>query len=316
LVPLRTGKYFLLAQKKDRFMKKLLMVFMAVLFGHIAEGQDLIRIPFGSTPNIDGLISIAEWGDADSVSISIAGGTKKVGVLFKHDSTNLHIAYLGHLESSMIRFPELTLDVNNSKSIGWEADDWWFHVSATDCEYQGASDNYSNCQVVRPNWTAVPNITSGAPFTDTIEIQIPLSTVNIDIASIDTIGISFVVSNTISIIEQWPASSNIGSPATWANAVFLPKATSSLIEAKKQSPIIDLFPNPSKGLVHLKVSEIKEPFDIKVVDVFGKVVFLQHYDGVLPHRDVRIDLGNERASVYMLQLVSEQGIHTQRLMIQ
>src|SRR5688572_2663346 len=126
---------------KAKLLSTLVLVFF--LRTYVCLAQTFI-IPEGTTPVMDGAVNSGEWSDADSVTINISASVE-CKVLFKHDCSNLYLAYLDNLESMAALFPEVLIDVNNSKSASWEADDWWFHVSATDCYYQGAYAVYSNC---------------------------------------------------------------------------------------------------------------------------------------------------------------------------
>ena len=224
----------------------MLVTFSGLLFSQ----STTLCIPYSTPAVIDGVISSGEWTGADSVQIMI-NNFKKVTVLIKHDSTALYFAYLNHLESSM-RFPEILLDINNDKSNTWQNDDWWFHVSATDCESNGMPANYSNCLVVQQNWEAVPNMVSGLPNTDTIEIKIPFFKAGIDLTVHDTIGIAFDVTNTVNAWNYWPAGANINTPSTWAQAVFC-LAVTGLSPATERKETI-LFPNPSSGYFKLQSS--------------------------------------------------------------
>jgi hypothetical protein len=202
--------------------------------------QTTICIPYGAPSVIDGNISIGEWSDADTVQITVSVN-KKVTVKYKHDSLNLYLAYCKNLESAL-RFPEVVMDINNDKSTSWMADDWWFHVSATDCESNMTPNNYSNCLAVQPGWQAIPNMVSGPPYTDTIEIKIPFVKVGINLHTNDTIGLAFDVTNTSTIWNYWPLGSVINNPSTWANAVFC--ATTVGLNDLNFNRHTKIFPNP------------------------------------------------------------------------
>lgn len=183
------------------------------------HSQGTIDIPFATTPSVDGVVSPGEWIDANSKPIVLGSGDK-VSVLFKHNGQSLFFAYQGNLESA-IRFPEILLDVLNNKSTEWDENDWWFHASATDCEFQGDHSTYTNCEVEKTGWRAAPNMTQGGDATDTIEIEIPFALIGIDAAKLPaTIGLSLEVTNTFSAWEHWPSTAAIDDPSTWGNAVI------------------------------------------------------------------------------------------------
>lgn len=199
-----------------------------------------ICIPEGIPVMVDGVNGGLEWVDADSVEIIISG-SRKVSVKYKHDGSNLFFAFIKNLESAG-RFPEVLIDVGNNKTQTWNQDDFWFHVSATDCSSIGEYGNYSNCSLKQPDWEGVPNTESGPPSTDFIEIKIPFGTIKLQSLS-DTIGISFNVTNTATAWSFWPTTALTNSPSTWANAYFCTKTTGVLDKQNNNLPLL-FYPNP------------------------------------------------------------------------
>ena len=269
--------------------------------------QQTICIPYGAPSVIDGIISTGEWSDADSVQIAISA-SQVVTVKLKHDSLNLYLSYCKNLESAF-RFPEVVMDINNDKSNTWMADDWWFHVSATDCEWNGAPSNFSNCLAVQPGWEAVPNMLSVPPYKDTIEIKIPFLKVGINLLMHDTIGLAFDVTNTSTIWNYWPSGSNINNPSTWANAVFC-HATTGLNELNFKNHI-KIFPNPSGG--KFTIQSLKKCEKIEIFNVFGFLV----YSSQINSDRFDIDLSNESKGIYFCNLFSsEKNFLSEKIIIE
>jgi hypothetical protein len=99
-------------------------------------------------------------------------------------------------------------------------DDWWFHVSATDCEARGTYFVWDDCSVVQSDWQGVPNFASGpdpVPL-DTFEIEIPFDKIGIILG--DTIGIGFDVEYVPTEYGFWPEGMTMESPATWGTAII------------------------------------------------------------------------------------------------
>jgi hypothetical protein len=225
------------------------------------------NIPEGTTPVMDGSVSAAEWSDADSVTINISANISCT-VLFKHDCNSLYLTYLDNLESMAALFPEVLLDVNNSKSTSWETDDWWFHVSATDCHYQGAYAVYSNCLVTQSSWTGIPNFVSGPPNTDTVEIKIPFATVNISL--LQTIGIAFVLTNTASVWHLWPLTATTASPATWGTATLT--CSSIDINENPAEDSFSIYHSPSANEIIIDSKKENNIYSIDIIDLTGRVI--------------------------------------------
>ncbi|MBM2816832.1 MAG: hypothetical protein HW421_3594 [Ignavibacteria bacterium] len=222
-------------------MKKSFLPYLvfALLGLNSLSALDTIKLNYGSTPKIDGVITAGEWSDAAKVQITSAGN-KIINIYYKHDGKNLLFAYLDNLGSAKYRFPEILLDIKNDKSKGWMNDDWWFHVSSTNCVSNGSHSNYSNCRTVQPDWEA-NNFNIKLP--DTVEIKIPFSKVGFDTAK-KTIGIAFDVTNTSNAWEFWPPNTYINSPETWAVGMLLFEPTDVNDALVIDKNTIRTYPNP------------------------------------------------------------------------
>jgi hypothetical protein len=256
-------------------MKRIILLFCALVFtGLLAKAEETIKIPCGKEVVMDGHINGEEWSDANSISLSIMAGTNEVVVLMKHDGEHLNFAFLGNLESSQIRFPEILIDANHSRSTAWESDDWWFHVSATDCESKGKHSDYSTCKETKPEWIGIPNMSGGSTVVDTIEIQIPLSYIGVSIEKDTKIGIAFDVTNTWDSWEFWPNDADMDSPATWATAELDTCPTTSVGMMADDSRL-KIYPNPNFGAFEIKVEQDhnwNNP-ELSIMDINGKVVY-------------------------------------------
>ena len=89
-----------------------------------------------------------------------------------------------------------------------------------------------------------------------------------------------------------------GSPA---EPIVLHFNSSSTSEA-----MVQVYPNPSKDVFNVKGEGIRK---VEVVNAFGQVVYAQE----VGNDTVQIDLGNYANGVYMLRVVTEKGIETQRI---
>ena len=175
-------------------------------------------IPLGNKIAIDGIISEDEWNDAQKLEI-IMSDRENVEVRLKHDGESLLFLFELHNPNvSNVVFPEILIDVNNDKSSSWNTDDWWFHISGSDCESKGEYEGgYSNCKVEQPDWYAVPNYpTDVAGMVNTIEVSIPFTKLGISETSL--VGMCILVTNLSNLWKYWPDNSNKISPSSWCNA--------------------------------------------------------------------------------------------------
>ena len=131
----------------------------------------------------------------------------------------LYLAYIGHLESSTL-FPEVLLDPAHDRTTGWNADDHFYHVSATACHHQGQYGVFDDCQALPVEWSAHPLMTAGPPETDTIEVAIPWFMLGVAPEPGDTIGFCALLTNTVTTWNEWPTGADRDSPGTWGQLVF------------------------------------------------------------------------------------------------
>jgi L-ascorbate metabolism protein UlaG (beta-lactamase superfamily) len=194
-----------------------------LLAGTVVASPAPLEIPLGSAPVIDGTFDPLEWLDATTIAFTANAGAIDVRVHLVHDGEELYAAfeYPKYPDGELI-MPEILIDADNEKEEDWEDDDWWFHVSAQNCDARGEYDNYGRCGLTRPAWLGRPNFAPGsasAPL-DAIEIRIPLGMVGI--ASGEPFGLALTVDAWPSETRgYWPDDASIESPATWGEAVLV-----------------------------------------------------------------------------------------------
>ena len=191
-------------------------------WGRSAErGTEARPVPYGKSVTIDGHISALEWVDTDSVAFAV-GDSVNATVGLKHDGSSLLAVFVFERASDVgMCFPEIFLDANNDKGKGMLADDWWFHVSASNCEARGAFDDYSRCSR-SADWDAARNYATGddpAPI-DTIEVRIPFDKIGMRVGKV--FGLAFRVEYQVRVAgiwhpttSLWPFGATAGEPITW-----------------------------------------------------------------------------------------------------
>lgn len=282
-------------------MKSSILLTVCVLLSALCIGQNTI-VPSGTAVSVDGHFSVQEWSDAQQVNFPISAGYS-TQVYFKHDANNLYVAFAGNLQTAGFYFPEIMIDANYSRSTSLEADDWWFHVSATDCEYQGAYGNYANCQVVRPNWTAAPNFQSGQVL-DTVEIEIPLSTIMVN--QHDTIGIAFLLNN-FQVIKSYPDTANHLNPSTWIRAVL--DISTALPKQEQLNESLALFPNPTRGQINF---ELKKGMNrLLLYDLLGQE--LENRMILADAGSYQLNLDDYPPGIYFLKVLGKEKSYTSKL---
>jgi hypothetical protein len=199
-------------------VKQLLIASLLCLAASIGAAGQVLEIPFGSAPMVDGIFGSSEWSDGAVVGFSVQAIDVRVHLI--HDAGQLYIAfeYVENPEREIV-VPEIYIDPDDGKTTFWAQDDWWFHVSAQDCEAQGERDDFRRCGITRPRWAACPNF-APEPYSvalDAIEIRIPLSMVSLAPERAFGLGLSVRVWPA-DVTGYWPQSARAETPATWADA--------------------------------------------------------------------------------------------------
>jgi len=279
------------------------VVLLALLLGPVVQAQNAIEA-FPGTPTVDGVVSPGEWDMAPSVAIGTApGDTCRVAVLT--DFTGAYFAFMGHLESSNALFPEVLLDTQHDRTPAWNADDHWFHVSATDCHHQGDYGVYDDCLLVQPDWTGMQNLTPGAPITDTVEIAIPWSKLGLATPEEgDSMGMCLLVTNTASSWRLWPDGASRFAPDTWGHLV-VPFWNS--VAEQDADPSMRLWPDPADREVNLAMPGIKGPVQVHLFDLDGRLVWSQVLS--LP---AQIPVQALPAGTYVCEVWTDDGQRTAR----
>lgn len=284
-------------------MNKIFTLITAMCVAVLSNAQT-ISVPFElTTMTIDGQINASEWQNADSAKIGLSP-TDTVTVFYKHDMQNLYFAFCGPLESYIVSamFPEVLIDPQQLGGSAWQNGQWWFHVSATDCENNGGYGVYNNCQVTQPDWEGAPNQVPGPPDTDSMEMRIPYSKLGFNAVTQYNLGLAFVITNTTNLYYTWPPTADKDVPSTWADAKIIkfPVGTQN-VESNKS---VSIYPNPAAN--QIKINGLKNGCHVKLIDALGKVVKTEY----LSTGDNAIDISAIPAGVYQLQLVESDAIIT------
>jgi hypothetical protein len=175
--------------------------------------------PIVGAPLMDGVLVAGEWDQAPMVKVASApGDTCRVALIA--NTWGLYIAFIDNLESAGMLFPEMLFDPVHDRTPAWNADDQWFHVSATNCHHMGAYGVYDYCELMPLFWSAHPNFSVGTPNTDSVEVAIPWTMLGGMPVAGDTIGLAFVLTNTVNEWHLWPTGASEQAPSTWGHLVF------------------------------------------------------------------------------------------------
>ena len=175
----------------------------------------------GTSVTIDGTLERGEWSDLQAFEISPSRGWT-VPVALKHDGRSLLFAFASLQPGTPppFAFPEVLLDVGNDKARALGRDDWWFHVSGTDCAATGRIDDYDGCMPEGVGWRA-NNFPQGT-LIDIVEIAIDFDTLGVDPSVEQDIGFLLRLSDTGRFAAHWPADADPEAPSTWSTLHLCP----------------------------------------------------------------------------------------------
>ncbi|MCP4706689.1 MAG: hypothetical protein GY865_18995 [candidate division Zixibacteria bacterium] len=181
-----------------------------------------LEIGPGTDVVINGLLQPGEWDDANEINFGIQDEID-ISVKVKHANGYLLASYTyNFIGEPNLCFPEICIDPDNEKGSAWDSNDWWFHVSGTDCEAQGTYFVWGDCTINQPDWWGVPNfaLVSDPPILAYFEMKIPFSKLGVSVG--DSIGILFDVESIPTHYGLWPEGASMDSPQTWGTAELVP----------------------------------------------------------------------------------------------
>lgn len=287
---------------------KILLVVLLLLQGLCTWAQSTRLALSKTAATTDGNWSAAEWADADSAHIRMNDG-RVVEVFFKRNDTALFVSYRGPLGSfaAVPQFPEMLIDVNHSRSTSLESDDFWLHVSATDCYAQAAINQFDSCAPDHQGWSAAPNF-STVLLPDTIELEVSFSFIGLDLAQTDTVGVSFLTSNTNNIWSTWPNGAVRSDPSTWGELVFKEPSTASGIR-EVENPEVTVLLN--QGSLYLNAGQ-QQIQSITIHDLMGRMVWHTKRTGSGEQRHAIPALPD---GLYLISTRTENGVRTTKHVI-
>jgi len=175
----------------------------------------------GTEVELDGKNGYQEWHDAMVYDFR-KNNVVRAEILLKRNATELLIAFsLDHKQDSIYIFPEVFIDTRHDQSEKWNSDDYWFHVSASDCYAVGMREEYSNCLVDGRDWKALPNYPMGDQYKkiEFFELAIPFKLLGIKVGQ--SIGICFSLASFPGNGRvNYPNAAHEDIPASWLTMII------------------------------------------------------------------------------------------------
>jgi hypothetical protein len=195
----------------------------------IVVTPNALAIPLGSRATIDGEISPGEWASARAIRLSFENAPSSsvtVDVRLMHDGAGLQVVYQFEAAAGILLAPELFLDTAHDRGPSLRNDDFWFHLSGSDCSNRGAYDDYSTC-TMSAWWETGPRPHERLDREVRVfELRIPFS--GLGVATGSEIGIAIRIMHTARVADEWvtgtffwPLNGSPDSPDSWELAQLL-----------------------------------------------------------------------------------------------
>jgi len=101
----------------------------------------------------------------------------------------------------------------------------------------------------------------------------------------------------------------------WYNAIASQFTTTALANEDFLQNQFSIYPNPNKGSFTLEFKELANSFSIEVFDISGKVIYENNYDQSA-NLVQEINLNKPASGVYFVNIKSDKGLVTKKLIVQ
>lgn len=101
----------------------------------------------------------------------------------------------------------------------------------------------------------------------------------------------------------------------WYNSIKTQLSTTALANEEFLENQFSLYPNPNKGSFTIEFKEIANSFSVEVYDVTGKTIFENNYDQSA-NLSQMINLDNVNRGIYFINVKSDKGLVTKKLVIE
>ena len=78
-----------------------------------------------------------------------------------------------------------------------------------------------------------------------------------------------------------------------------------------------IYPNPSNGHIYLSIDHIAQnTLEVNVYSTTGTCIFTKNYDNIAPNSVIQIDLSSYSNGLYLVYIISEEGVFSEKLILQ
>ncbi len=256
--------------------KIIILLFVFIPLINFAHSGDTIIVQNGTTPTIDGVLSVGEWSDAVVVTINLAGGATGTCYVKHNGVDKLYIAqetppFSGYSDHSFLWF-----DTENNGGSAPQTDDYWLSTYSyyidDAYEFSGTGSAW-NTGSAMSGWSRACtwNETTGQQYT---EYEIPFSKLGIDQGVINVLGFMIACGDNPEQADYWHWPNTVINdykiPNNWADMII--SFPTRVNEKHKQVNNVSIYPNPSNGKFIIKGENLKS---IELINEIGQIVYSQ-----------------------------------------
>ena len=101
----------------------------------------------------------------------------------------------------------------------------------------------------------------------------------------------------------------------WYNSIASQFTTTALANEEFLQASFNIYPNPSKGSFNIEFKDFVNNYSVEVFDVTGKTIYENNFDQA-SNLVQTINLENPSSGVYFINVKSDKGIVTKKLVVQ
>jgi len=230
-------------------MRRFTMAAAVLVLSSFLAGASPLEIPLGSAPVIDGAFEPAEWSGARTVDFTANQGVVEIRAHLVHDGEQLYVAfeYTANPDSELI-MPGILIGADNEKTAYWEDDNWWFHVSAQNCDARASTTTTGDAaQRVQPG-SAARTSRPASPLFHLMRSRSGFPSAWSGSLRSGPFGFSLTVDAWPSDTRgYWPVGTSIESPATWGEAILLEQTVAQIAFGSDRDESVEIYVMDSDG---------------------------------------------------------------------
>lgn len=149
--------------------------------------------------------------------------------------------------------------------------------------------------------------TQGQSYQKTFTLTVPSPTSAANLYNSDNLYI-------VAFLAEYSSNQNNRNVLNVVKEKITPNSEILGLQEKQENAVLSLFPNPSSGNIYIKSPRSVNTYQIKVIDLTGRCVYIENLNQV--GNQALLDLSTLNNGVYFLSISSENGNFVEKVLIQ